>query len=535
MPSPASSSLRTSSINNSPSKAHSTGSIRYSTFWQPLNKNINKLGKVILPGRKSSDSDLTPENLEAHDRRQAAAFIHDKNFRCSPYYRGLTDQSLAINRGKSSPGRETLGSSSSSSSFHSFITKMSGWSSSCYIFKTSISMENNVIKHISDTSSTVNKMSTLTRRHARTTSLSPQALQDFICNHGKAMKLLEMMRNEQYGHFIFEGPPGVGKRTMILSMLRGVYGDEGVKTREERKTFNLKGESIRCLHVNVKESDHHLEINLYDIKGYEKNVIVELIQGTDTQISNNSLPCTPENRRAIILYEADKLSTDALLYLKWLFERYDHKRCNTVFFCCSDSSKLQPIRPLCNIVKLSPPSKQEIVKVLKYIAEKEGLELPHQFAENIAEHSKKNLRQAIRSFEATCRASYPFKEDEEILTGWEQVIANIAKNIVEEQTPKQLYEIRLKLRNLTEHDISADYLFKILVGELKKLLPENLRYQVDILYEDYNRDEGGMFDRDKPLTIGRRNRVHQFLRIEEFIAKFMSWCKVSLTNNKEDI
>lgn len=33
--------------------------------------------------------------------------------------------------------------------------------------------------------------------------------------------------------------------------------------------------------------------------------------------------------------------------------------------------------------------------------------------------------------------SYPFKEDQEILTGWEEDIANIAKNIIEEQSPKE--------------------------------------------------------------------------------------------------
>ncbi|XP_071724554.1 replication factor C subunit 3-like [Rutidosis leptorrhynchoides] len=642
-PSPVSPVPHPSSI-NSPSKARSTGSIRYpsSSHWKPL----NKLGNAInLPGRKSNDSSdsLTKESLEAHDRRQqqaaavvaAAAFIHhDRNFRSSPYYKGLTDQSLAINNhgGRnnnlpSSPGRETLASSSSSSSFYSFISKMQVLSSSCYFFKTNTN--NNTAKTISTTTATntADHAKLSTRRNESATSLSyplsavednssdnnesvtsasferkeirdlnaflitckekplreriyeqeraqqpplktietitskadpgenefvwakryrPQALEEFICNHDKAIKLEEKLRNEECGHFIFEGPPGVGKRTMILAMLRKVYGAQEVnQTRDARKTINLKvillvvlGESIGSLKVDVRESSRHLEINLSDIKEYEKSVIVELIRGKDSNVTNNSSPCNPENSRAIILNEADKLSSEALLYLKWLFERYDNNGCTKVFFCCSDASKLQPIRPLCTLVQLSPPSKQEVVKVLEFIAEKEGIELPHRFAESITENSNKNLRQAIRSFEATWRASYPFKEDEEILTGWEHDIANIAKSIVQEQTPRQLYDIRVKLRHLTEHDISADYIFKSLVKELKKFLPENLRHHVDMLYEDYNRDEGGMFDREKPLAIGRnrleprRTSAQQFLRIEEFIAKFMSWCKLSVPNNK---
>ncbi|XLS81147.1 hypothetical protein HN51_046978, partial [Arachis hypogaea] len=59
----------------------------------------------------------------------------------------------------------------------------------------------------------------------------------------------------------------------------------------------------------------------------------------------------------IILYEAEKLSIESLLYIKWQLEKY--KGCNKVFFCCSDESKLHPIKPLCTTLRLSPPSSQE--------------------------------------------------------------------------------------------------------------------------------------------------------------------------------
>lgn len=61
---------------------------------------------------------------------------------------------------------------------------------------------------------------------------------------------------------------------------------------------------------------------------------------------------------AIILGEADKLSTDALLYIKWMIERYEG--CYKVFFCCSDSTKLQPIKSICKVVHLQKPSDDEV-------------------------------------------------------------------------------------------------------------------------------------------------------------------------------
>lgn len=40
------------------------------------------------------------------------------------------------------------------------------------------------------------------------------------------------------GHYIFEGPPGVGKRTMICALLREVFGAEKIQVRN--LSFNYK-------------------------------------------------------------------------------------------------------------------------------------------------------------------------------------------------------------------------------------------------------------------------------------------------------
>lgn len=160
----------------------------------------------------------------------------------------------------------------------------------------------------------------------------------------------------------------------------------------------MQGEQIGSIQIRVKVSSQHVEVNLSDLKGYEKQVIVELIKETHSNhnkriISNN--PINPKSRlddcrgiylflflwyiqlktkiptgfswknkkndyifAAIILYEADMLSTDALLYIKWVLERY--KGFSKFFFCCNDVSRLQPIRSLCTVVQLLPPSKREV-------------------------------------------------------------------------------------------------------------------------------------------------------------------------------
>lgn len=62
---------------------------------------------------------------------------------------------------------------------------------------------------------------------------------------------------------------------------------------------------------------------------------------------------------AVILHEADKLSIDALSYIKWMLEKF--KGCNKVFFCGRDDKNLEVLKPICNHVELLKPSIDEVV------------------------------------------------------------------------------------------------------------------------------------------------------------------------------
>ncbi|XP_061999841.1 replication factor C subunit 3-like isoform X1 [Rosa rugosa] len=557
-------------------------------------------------GRRS-DSDLTQESLEHHNRRQESfdrelqnsvqeislheAFNAELETRYSPYYiRGLT-YPAALVPPSPGPGESQPSSGATWTSISTFLFKMREWSScrvsskkgqlyskklkaqATYtavksrrpqpitpnelsansetsnmvvtedIISTVENKEKPLRERVLEAAATAATPTNTEREYIWADKYQPQCLEDFICNRDKATQLQVLARGGGCGHFIFEGPPGVGKRTMIWAMLREAFGRDTIHAREESKAFDLKGEVVGSINVQVKQSPQHVEVNLSELKGYEKHVIVELMKETQYNISNKSaLPCSLDNCRALILYEADKLSTDALLYIKWLLERY--KGCNKVFFCCSDVAKLQAIKTICTVVELLPPSKNEIVEVLKFIAKKEGIDLPHQLAERFAENSKNSLRLAIRSFEATWKkGSYPFKEDQVILTGWEDEIADIGKNMIEEQSPKQLYFIRGKLQNLISHGVSPEFIFKSLVAELKKYLDENMQVQVESMYDEYSRNDETMFESDKALTLTRhqemgkrlndpsRKNIQRFLRIEEFIAKFMS-CYKGCTNTR---
>ncbi|KAI3448984.1 hypothetical protein Pfo_005649 [Paulownia fortunei] len=313
---------------------------------------------------------------------------------------------------------------------------------------------------------------------------------------------------EECGHFIFEGNPG--EKQWAASLL------------------------------NFMVSPQHTEVNLSELQGYEKHVIVEIIKEKNHKLFDTILHGNRKNCKAIILYDTDQLSTDALSYIKWMLEKF--KGCNKVFFCCSDASKVQSTKPLCTFVQLLEPSNEEILKVLAFIANQEGIHSPHQLANKIANNARNNLTQAIRSFEATWHFKYisSLKEAQVIKTGWEDKIANIARNVIEDQKSicHGLYNIR-ELQNLLEHNADPGFIFQALKEELKRIPPEQLQPQFDKLYDEYQKN----YTTKKYLASAQqeefgkrqndpRKNVQQFMRIEAHTTTILN-SKFAIDNQPE--
>uniref|UniRef100_A0ACD5TM41 Uncharacterized protein n=1 Tax=Avena sativa TaxID=4498 RepID=A0ACD5TM41_AVESA len=368
----------------------------------------------------------------------------------------------------------------------------------------------------------------------------PSVLGEFICNKAVADNLHRMVTERQCNHFIFEGAQAVGKRSMVLALLRDAFGHH-LKVEERTKRIELKGEIVKHIDLKVKISDHHVEVNLADSHGYEKYVITTLL--------NESIPppdfiCSHANCKVIVVHDADRISSDLQHYIGWFLGRY--AGCNKIIFCCSSSSNLEAVVHLCKVITLKPPSFEEIIKVLEFIATQEGIDLPHGIASRIATSASNNLRQAIRSFEATWKANYPFTKYQPILTGWEEEIYDVARKIMEEPSPKQLYLIRGKIRKMIEHNVSPYFIFCHLVTELKRDRDEDFQNSIDELASELNEKEQCKEYKSRDTALVKRainiegfavegpdqgEAIQCFIKIEEFTVRFMSFYRSLIAKN----
>ncbi|RVX14468.1 hypothetical protein CK203_017292 [Vitis vinifera] len=179
-------------------------------------------------------------------------------------------------------------------------------------------------------------------------------------------------------HCIFEGPPGSGKRTMALHCLEKILElIQGRKLKIQSRGdllfqtyfyvvsgFELEmvllGGPIPSIQINAQVSSKHIEVDLSELKSYAAHVVVELIK-EHTLFSHDNT-----NNQAIVLYGAGMLSMNDQLQIQSCLETY--KGHYKVYFCSSGASKLQHIESLCTVIQILPPSKEQIIKVLEFIA-----------------------------------------------------------------------------------------------------------------------------------------------------------------------
>jgi len=332
----------------------------------------------------------------------------------------------------------------------------------------------------------------------------PKRLSKLDYHQEQAEHLGKLVTGGDFPHLLVYGPPGAGKKTRVMCLLREMYGAGVERLRLEHQNFTTP--SKKKVEITTIASNYHIEVNPSDCGIYDRVVIQELIKNVASAHQLNT-----EGQRefkVVVLTEVDRLTKDAQHALRRTMEKH-MATCRVILVTNSTSKVIPAIRSRCLAVRVAAPSHQDIVTAITVVAKKEGCSLPKELATRIAEKSGRNLRRAILMAEACKVAQYPFSATQPIQDlDWEVYLKETANQIVKEQSPRQLAEVRTRLYELIAHCIPAEVIFVGIQKELVKVCDGELKTELCQIAAFY----------EHRLQKGNKAIYH----LEAFVAKFMA-------------
>ncbi|XP_044482679.1 uncharacterized protein LOC123209007 [Mangifera indica] len=336
----------------------------------------------------------------------------------------------------------------------------------------------------------------------------PNSLNGFTCHKHEAQLLKQLVSEDNLPHILLKGPSGSGKRALAMALLREIYGDPSWNEKRPMQVF-----------VPVASSAHHVELHVnsepnakYALMGLVKEIRNEY--NIIPEVSNVNFKT---DYKVILLDEVDQAGDSIQHLIKWIMDCYSDA-CKLILCCEEDVHIIETVKNRCKVIKVDAPVTHEIIEILVQIAKKEEFELSMNFAAKIATKSKQNLRKAIMSLEACKAHNYPFADDQPIALGWEEVLVELGVEILADPSPNRLFLVRGKIQKLLVDFVHPKLILLKLVEEFLKGVEGSIKREIYYWHAYY----------EKRLPTG----TSALLKLEEFVAKFMSVYRKSLTNRQ---
>jgi DNA polymerase-3 subunit gamma/tau len=217
----------------------------------------------------------------------------------------------------------------------------------------------------------------------------PQTFDDVVGQEAVVRTLKNALATEQIRQaYLFAGPRGTGKTSMARILAKSLNCAQGPTTQPD-------GTCPACLGIaagtslDVIEMDAASQRGIDDIRDIRDRVVLQPVEG---------------RYKVYILDEAHQL-TDAAwnALLKLIEEPPPH----LVFvFCTTDLSKVLPtVRSRCQTFVFQRPRLQELLKVLRSVADAEGMDVPDPALSLVARSARGAYRDALSSLDQLAAAT----------------------------------------------------------------------------------------------------------------------------------
>lgn len=283
----------------------------------------------------------------------------------------------------------------------------------------------------------------------------PKIFEDIVLDPLNKQILKNIIDTSYFPNLLFYGPPGTGKTTTIINLINA-YQEK----------------------LNKKNKDLIIHLNASDERG------IDIIRN---QISCfvNSKPLFHSGMKFVILDEVDYMTKNAQQALRYLLQNYS----NNVRFCliCNYISKIdEGLQNEFIRLRFNQLPKEDIIGFLKYISDKENLNMPHKSLSSIQKLYKSDIRSMINFIQSNQDIVKNQSENDATMyiidnEVFENIISKITKREKLENICTYVHTISIKY-NIDKKNIIKDFLNYIIRNKAQYINTDFLNFVENLMH-----------------------------------------------------